>query len=118
MAKGQDAEEPVETMAGDLDPAEPVETMAGDLDPAEPVETMAGDLDPAEPVETMAGDKYKTITEGLGKVLKELEQRRESLVGEFRQVVRDQQAVKRTVAILNREQPAANGVSQETAPVA
>ena len=68
------------------------------------------------------GEKYKTITEELREVLrevlKELEQRRESLVREDRQVARDQQAVKRTMEILNREQPAVNSVSQETAPIA
>ena len=105
MAKGQDAEEPVETMAEGQDAAEPVETMAGGQDPA-------------GPAETMAGEKSKTITEELREVLKELEQRRESLVREDRQVARDQQAVKRTMEILNREQPAVNSVSQETAPVA
>ena len=118
MAEGQDAEEQVETMAEGQDAAGPVETMAEGQDAEEPVETMAEDLDPAEPVETMNGGEYKTITQELGKVLKELEQHRESLIREHRQVVRDQQAVQRTMEILNREQPAVNDVSQETAPVA
>ena len=64
------------------------------------------------------GIPAKTITEELREVLKELERRRESLVREHQQVVRDQQTVKQTMEILNREQPAVNGVSQETAPVA
>ena len=141
-AEGQNAAEPVETVAEGqrnrlssqrkppepVDAAEPVETMAEDQytavpvaegqDAEEPVETMAEDLDPAGPVETMKGGKYKTITQELGKVLKELEQHRESLIREHRQVVRDQQAVQRTMEILNKEQPAVNDVSQETAPVA
>ena len=131
MAKGQAAAEPVETMAGGQEAAEsvetmaegqytavPVETMAGGQDLAGPVETMAEGQNPAEPVETMEGEKHKTIAEELGKVLKELEQHRESLIREHRQVVRDQQAVQRTMEILNKEQPAVNDVSQETAPVA
>ena len=127
-AEGQNAAEPVETVAEGQNAAEPVETMAEDQytavpvaegqDAEEPVETMAEDLDPAGPVETMKGGKYKTITQELGKVLKELEQHRESLIREHRQVVRDQQAVQRTMEILNKEQPAVNDVSQETAPVA
>ena len=118
MTEGQEAAAPVETMAEGQDPAESVETMAEGQDLAGLVETMAEDLDPAESVETMAGERSKTITQELGKVLKELEQHRESLIREHRQVVRDQQAVQRTMEILNKEQPAVNDVSQETAPVA
>ena len=118
MAEGQDATEPVETMAEGQDPAESVETITEGQDLAESVETMAEGQDLAEPVETMAEEKCKTTTEELGKVLKELEQHRESLVREYRQVVKDQQAVKRTVEILNREQTAVYSASQETAPVA
>ena len=92
------------------------ETMAEGQEASESVETMAEGQDAAGPAETMAGEKCKTITKELGEVLKGLEQRRESLVREYRQVVRDQQAVKRTVEILNREQPAVNGVSRETVP--
>ena len=115
IAEGQDAEEPVETMAEDQYTAVPV---AEGQDAEEPVETMVEDLDPAGPVETMKRGEYKTITQELGEVLKELEQHRGSLVIEYRQVVRDQQAVQRTMEILNKEQPAVNDVSQETAPVA
>ena len=118
MAEGQDAAEPVETMAEGQDAAEPVETMAEGQDAAEPVETMAEGQDAAGPVGTMAGEKYETITQELGEVLKGLEQRRESLVREHQQVVRDQGAVKRTMEILNREQPAVNSASRETVPVA
>ena len=116
--EGQDPAGSVETMTEGQDAAESVETMAEGQDAAEPVETMAEGQDPAEPVETIAGDKYKTIAEELREILKELEQRRESLIREHRQVVRDQQAVQRTMEILNREQPAVNDISRETAPVA
>ena len=118
MAEGQDAAESVETMAEGQYTAVPVETMAEGQALAGLVETMAEGQEPAESVETMAGERSKTITQELGKVLKELEQHRGSLVIEYRQVVRDQQAVQRTMEILNREQPAVNDVSQETAPVA
>ena len=118
MSEGQEAAAPVETMAEGQDPAESVETMAEGQDLAGLVETMAEGQNPAESVETMAGERSKTITQELGKVLKELEQHRESLIREHRQVVRDQQAVQRTMEILNKEQPAVNDVSQETAPVA
>ena len=118
MSEGQEAAAPVETMAEGQDPAESVETMAEGQDLAGLVETMAEGQDPAESVETMAGERSKTITQELGKVLKELEQHRESLIREHRQVVRDQQAVQRTMEILNKEQPAVNDVSRETAPVA
>ena len=118
MAKGQNAAEPVETRAEGQDAAEPAETMTEGQDAAGPVETMAEGQDAAEPVEKMAGEKGETITQELGEVLKGLEQRRESLVREYRQVVRDRQAVKRTMEILNREQPAVNSASRETVPVA
>ena len=61
---------------------------------------------------------YKAIAEELREILKELEQHSESLIREYDQTVRDQQAMKRTIEILNKEQPAVNGVSQETPPVA
>ena len=118
MAEGQDPAESVETTAEGQDPTGQVETIAEGQDAEEQVETMAEGQDPAESVETMAGEKYKTIAEELREILKELEQRCESLIREHRQVVRDQQAVKRTMEILNKEQPAVNDVSQETAPVA
>ena len=118
MAEGQDPAESVETIAEGQDPEESVETIAEGQDPEESVETMAEGQDPAESVETMAGEEYKTIAEELREILKELEQHSESLIREYRQVVRDQQAVKRTIEILNKEQPAVNDVSQETAPVA
>ena len=107
-----------ETMAEGQDPTGQVETIAEGQDAEEQVETMAEGQDPAESVETMAEEKYKTIAEELRGILKELEQHCESLIREHRQVVRDQQAVKRTMEILNKEQPAVNDVSQETAPVA
>ena len=118
MAEGQDPAESVETTAEGRDPTGQVETIAEGQDAEEQVETMAEGQDPAESVETMAGEKYKTIAEELREILKELEQHCESLIREHRQVVRDQQAVKRTMEILNKEQPAVNDVSQETAPVA
>ena len=117
-AEGQDPAELVETTAEGQDPAESVETMAEGQKPAESVETMAEGQKPAESVETMAGEEYKTIAEELREILKELEQHSESLIREYDQTVRDQQAMKRTIEILNKEQPAVNGVSQETPPVA
>ena len=118
MAEGQNPAESVETTAEGRDPTGQVETIAEGQDAEEQIETMAEGQDPAESVETMAGEKYKTIAEELREILKELEQHCESLIREHRQVVRDQQAVKRTMEILNKEQPAVNDVSQETAPVA
>ena len=118
IVKGQDAAKLVETTAEGQDPEELVETTAEGQDPAESVETMAEGQKPAESVETMAGEDYKAIAEELREILKELEQHSESLIREYDQTVRDQQAVKRTIEILNKEQPAVNGVSQETPPVA
>ena len=94
------------------------ETMPEGLDAAEPVETMPEGLDATEPVETMPEEESKTIMQELDKILKELDRRHESLVREHQQVVRDRRAVKRTMEILNREQPAVNGASPETIPVA
>ena len=131
MPEGLDAAEPVETIAGGQDAAEPVETIAGGQDAAEPVETIAGGQGAAEPVETMTGGKdatelaettpeeeSRTIMHELEEVLNELDQRRESLVREHQQVISDRRAVKRTMEILKREQPAVNNASQETVPVA
>ncbi len=81
-------------------------------------ETMLEGLDATEPVETMPEEESKTIMQELEKILKELDRRHESLVREHQQVVRDRGAVKRTMEILNREQPAVNGASPETIPVA
>ena len=118
MPEGLDAAERVGTMPEGLDAAEPVETMAGGQDAAEPVETMAGGQDATELAETTPEEESRTIMQELEEVLNELDQRRESLVREHQQVISDRRAVKRTMEILKREQPAVNGASQETVPVA
>ena len=118
MPEGLDPAERVGTMPEGLDAAEQVGTMPEGLDAAEPVETMAGGKDATELAETTPEEESRTIMQELEEVLNELDQRRESLVREHQQVISDRRAVKRTMEILKREQPAVNGASQETVPVA